>query len=122
MACAYSLPKKLQQQLWLHWHPAMHISLWCKHTDPATTDDQREEHKKLHFALLSSKNGLDTTVKQTCIMYQHYIFAVRSISAVPSCSASHCCSYCTFAVPHIAAVQCILTLHCTAAVHSDSAL
>ncbi|DBA98073.1 TPA: hypothetical protein ACH3X3_012897 [Trebouxia sp. C0006] len=54
----------------------MHISLWCKHTYPATTDDQREEHKKLHFALLSSKNGLDTTVKQTCIMYQHYIFAI----------------------------------------------
>ncbi|KAL0048742.1 hypothetical protein WJX82_009887 [Trebouxia sp. C0006] len=57
-----SLPKKKQQQLWLHRHPAMHISLWCKHTDPATTDDQREEH----FALLSSKNGPDTTVKQTC--------------------------------------------------------
>ncbi|DBB03123.1 hypothetical protein WJX77_003707 [Trebouxia sp. C0004] len=64
------LPKKIQQRMWLHWHPAMHISLWCKHTDPATTDEQRAEHKKLHFALLSSKNGPDTTVKQTCNMYQ----------------------------------------------------
>ena len=113
MACAYSLPKKIQQQLWLHWHPAMHISIWCKHTDPATTDDQREEHKKLHFALLSSKNGPDL---------QH-VPAFHLCSTFHQCSAFLlCCLYCTLAVPHIPVVQCILTLHCTAAVHSNFAL
>lgn len=59
----------VQEGMWLHSHPSMHISFCCKHADPAITVDKRAEHQKLHFALQNSTHGPNSAAKQTCDIY-----------------------------------------------------
>ncbi len=63
--------------------------------------------------------------RYNCEADLHHVPALHLCSTLHQCSAFLLCIALLFilhSVPHIAVVQCILTLHCTAAVPSDFAL
>lgn len=68
--------------MWLRYHPALHISLWVKdHTDPDTTDAQRQQHQDIHFPLMRPTSGLgpDSNTRRTLNLYK----VIKALTDLP---------------------------------------